>query len=102
MGFFYIHKPRKYNYIPRYYNPCKEEWERKKAAAGLGSELSHEDKLRMQMRSRWSAPKNEESSTDRNIRIVKRIVVGVFIVLMIYFIFCTPLLNNLVAGMMSK
>ena len=29
MGFFYKHKPKGFNYIPRYYDPQKEEWERK-------------------------------------------------------------------------
>ena len=31
MGFFYRQQPRKFNYIPRYYDPAKEEWEKKKA-----------------------------------------------------------------------
>ena len=31
MGFFYRHNPKKYNYIPRYYDPDKEAWEQKKA-----------------------------------------------------------------------
>ena len=31
MEFFYRQQSRKFNYIPRYYDPAKEEWEKKKA-----------------------------------------------------------------------
>ena len=31
MGFFYKHNPKKFNYIPRYFDPDKEAWEKKKA-----------------------------------------------------------------------
>jgi hypothetical protein len=30
-------KPRGFNYVPRYYDPQKEEWDRKRAAMGLES-----------------------------------------------------------------
>lgn len=102
MGFFYKHQPKKFNYIPRYYDPVKEEWEQKKAAAGLDNNLSHEEQLRMQMRSKWSSPKSEMSSTEQHIRTIKRIALGVFIALLVYVLFATPLLNNIVAGLMGK
>ena len=50
MAFFYRHNPKKFNYIPRYYNPEEQAWEEKKAAAGLDSKLTHEEQLRAQMR----------------------------------------------------
>ena len=31
-GFFKQNKPHGFNYVPRYYDPQKEEWEQKKAA----------------------------------------------------------------------
>ena len=102
MGFFYKHQPKKFNYIPRYYGPVKEEWEQKKAATGLDNNLSHEEQLRMQMRSKWSSPKSEMSSTEQHIRTIKRIALGVFIALLVYVLFATPLLNNIVAGLMGK
>lgn len=102
MGFFYKHQPRKFNYIPRYYDPAKEEWEQKKAAAGLDSNLSHEEQLRMQMRSKWSAPKSELGTSEQLIRTIKRVAIGVFVVALVYLLFCTPLLNNIVAGLMAK
>lgn len=101
MGFFYKHKPRKFNYIPRYYDPAKEEWEQKKAAAGLDSNLSHEEQLRAQMRSKWSAPQNEMSATEQHVRMIKRVTLGIFIAVLVYVLFCTPLLNNIVAGLMG-
>ena len=52
MAFFYRHNPKKFNYIPRYYNPEEQAWEEKKAAAGLDSKLTHEEQLRAQMRSK--------------------------------------------------
>ena len=33
MAFFYKHNPKKFNYIPRYYDPEQQAWEEKKAAA---------------------------------------------------------------------
>jgi hypothetical protein len=30
-GFFKQNKPRGFNYIPRYYDPVKEEWEKRRA-----------------------------------------------------------------------
>jgi len=102
MGFFYKHQPKKFNYIPRYYDPVKEEWEQKKAAAGVDNNLSHEEQLRMQMRSKWSSPKNELSATEQHIRTIKRVTLGVFIALLVYVLFATPLLNNIVAGLMGK
>ena len=47
MAFFYKHKPRKFNYIPRYYDPDKEAWEKKKAE--LNEELEAYKKYRKQL-----------------------------------------------------
>ena len=33
MAFFYRHNPKKFNYMPRYFNPEEKAWEEKKAAA---------------------------------------------------------------------
>ena len=43
MAFFYRHNPKKFNYKPRYFDPEQQEWEEKKAAAGLDSKLTHEE-----------------------------------------------------------
>ena len=102
MAFFYRHNPKKFNYIPRYFDPEQQAWEEKKAAAGLDSKLTHEEQLRLQMRQKWGAKKNEESKEEQRNKLIRRIVLGVFILFIFYFIFCTPVLNNIVSGLMGK
>ena len=102
MAFFYRHNPKKFNYIPRYYDPEMEAWEQKKAELGYDSKLSHEDKLRAQMRRSWHAPKYEESKEERRTKTIRRIVLGVFVLFIFYFIFCTPMMTQVVRGLMGK
>ncbi len=102
MAFFYKHNPKKFNYIPRYYDPEQQAWEEKKAAAGLDSKLTHEEQLRIKMRQKWGANRNEESKEEQRSKLIRRIVLGVFILFVFYFIFCTPVLNNIVGGLMRK
>lgn len=101
MGFFYRQKPKKFNYIPRYYDPEKEAWEQKKAARGLDANLSHEEQLRMQMRSKWGMNDEETPGEKRN-RMLRLVFLGAVIVFAFYFIFCTPILTNIVSGLMGK
>lgn len=100
MGIFMFHKremPR-FNYIPRYYDPNKEELERRKAAMGLDSKLSDNEKLRMRMRTRWGRvnddgrPKKQRSAF-HGLRFVIFFGIAAFL---IYFIFFTPLVENFV------
>ena len=102
MAFFYKHNPKKFNYIPRYYDPEQQAWEEKKAAAGLDSKLTHEEQLRIKMRQQWGASRNEENKEEQRSKLIRRIVLGVFILFVFYFIFCTPVLNNIVGGLMRK
>ena len=102
MAFFYKHNPKKFNYIPRYYDPEQQAWEEKKAAAGLDSKLTHEEQLRIKMRQKWGASRNEENKEEQRSKLIRRIVLGVFILFVFYFIFCTPVLNNIVGGLMGK
>ena len=102
MGFFYRHNPKKFNYRPRYFDPEMQEWEEKKAAAGLDSKLSHEEQLRIRMRKSWSAAKDEESKEEQRAKLIRRIVLGVFVAFLFYFIFCTPLMTNIIRGLMAK
>ena len=74
MAFFYRHNPKKFNYMPRYFNPEEKAWEEKKAAAGLDSKLTHEEQLRAQMRNKWSASKNEETKEEQRAKLIRRIV----------------------------
>lgn len=102
MAFFYRHKPRKFNYRPRYFDPEQQAWEEKKAAAGLDSKLTHEEQLRLKMRRSWSAPSNEESKEEQRSKLIRRIVLGVFVAFLFYFIFCTELMTNVVRGLMGQ
>ena len=102
MGFFYRHNPKKFNYKPRYFDPEMQEWEEKKAAAGLDSKLSHEEQLRIKMRKSWSAAKEEETKEEQRAKLIRRIVLGVFVAFLFYFVFCTPLMNKIVSGLMGQ
>ena len=102
MAFFYRHKPKKFNYQPRYYDPEMQEWEEKKAARGLDSKLSHEEQLRIKMRKSWGSAKDEESKEEQRAKLIRRIVLGVFVVFLFYFIFCTPLMQNVIGGLFGK
>ena len=102
MAFFYRHKPKKFNYKPRYYDPDQQEWEEKKAERGLDSNLTHEEQLRMKMRRSWSAPKNEDTKEEQRAKLIRRIVWGVLVIFIFYFVFCTPVLENIVKGLMGK
>lgn len=102
MGFFYKHTPRKFNYIPRFYDPEVEARKQKKAEMGLDSELSHEEQLRMEMRRKWGKNDVEETKEEKRNRLIRRIVWGAVIVFIFYYVFCTPVLTNIVSGMMGK
>lgn len=102
MGFFYKHKPKGFNYIPRYYNPEKEAWEQKKAEAGLETNLSHEEQLRLQMRKKWGTEKNAEDPSERRYNMIRTFVIVGVVVVAFYFIFCTPMFTNIVSGLMGK
>ena len=99
MGFFMFHRPEmpKFKYIPRYYDPEKEELEKRKAAMGLDSKLTDSEKLRVQMRKKWGriddsgrAKKNSSTST------LRYVIIFGFAALAIYFIFFTPLVENFI------
>ena len=102
MGFFYKHKPRGYNYIPRYYNPEKEAWEQKKAEAGLSSNLSHEEQLRLEMRRKWGVAKEKEDPSERRVKMLRSFVIVAVAAVAFYYLFCTPMLTNIISGLMGK
>ena len=102
MGFFYKHKPKGFNYIPRYFDPDKEEWEKKKAEAGLPTNLSHEEELRLQMRKRWGTNKEEEDPNERRSKMLRTFIIVAVVAVGFYYIFCTPVLTNIISGLMGK
>ena len=100
MGIFMFHRPEmpKFNYIPRYYNPEKEELEKRKAAMGLDSDLTDSEKLRVQMRAKWGRTGEDgRAKKPRSAVGTLRyaIIFGAAAVL-IYFIFFTPFVENFI------
>jgi len=102
MGFFYKHKPKGFNYIPRYYDPEKEAWEKKKAEAGLDANLSHEEKLRLEMRRKWGTEKEQEDPSERRAKMLRTAIIVAVVAVGFYYIFCTPVLTNIISGLMGK
>ena len=102
MGFVYKHKPKGFNYIPLYYDPKKEEWEQKKAEAGLSTNLSHEEQLRLQMRTKWGVDKDAEDPSERRYKTIRALIIGAIVLVAFYAIFCTPMFTNIIAGLMGK
>ncbi len=102
MGFFYKHKPRGFNYIPRYYDPQKEEWERKKAEQGYDSTLSHEEQLRLEMRRKWHTDKGQEDASERRYKTIRAFIIGAVVLVAFYYIFCTPMFTRIVSGLMGQ
>ncbi|MGN0033350.1 MAG: hypothetical protein ACI358_06205 [Candidatus Limimorpha sp.] len=101
MGIFMFHRPepRKFNYIPRYYDPEKEALERKKAEMGVSSSLSEEDKLRIKMRKSWgrgSEEGKEKSGRGISYKTLRSIIFICFAALLVYFILFTPLIDDFI------
>lgn len=91
---FRTNKPRRYNYKPRYYNPEKEELERKKAKMGLDAKLTEQEELRMRMSSRWRQQNPAEFSN--RYKKMSFIIYGSVVLLGIYVIFFTKFIENLI------
>ncbi len=96
-------KPKSFSYKPRYYDPKREEWERKKAEKGLQSKLSHHEELRLQMSKRW---RKDELTPDN--RLVSKILLYAFYTIFIggsiYLILFTDFIEKLLAafGIVNK
>ena len=69
---------------------------------GYDAKLSHEEQLRAEMRRRWSVKEVEESAEERRAKTIRRIALGLFVAVLFYFVFCTPLMTNIVSGLMGK
>lgn len=93
---FHTPKPRKFNYIPRHFDPNQEALERKKAAMGYDSKLSEQEKRRMRIRTGFGHDPEEfeEKRTKIGFKGMRYIVfVGIFAFL-VYVFFATPVLEN--------
>ncbi len=100
MGFYMFHtpKPRKFNYIPRHFDPNQEALEKKKAAMGLDSKLSEHEKRRMRIRTGFGYDPEEfaEKKNKIGFKGMRYVVFGGLLALFIYIIFGTPLIENFI------
>jgi hypothetical protein len=100
MGFFMFHRPAmpEFKYIPRYYDPEKEELEKKKAAMGLDSNLTENEKLRIKMRKTWGRIGDDgRAKKQKNAmnRLRAALIIG-FSAFFVYLIFFTPFVENFI------
>ena len=92
--FFKKPKIRQFNYKPLYYDPEKEEAEeRRKARLGLQSDDPRE-RMRSEIRRKWHVERTAAGSQKNIFRIFFYFI---FAFVMLYVIFFTDLVNNLVS-----
>lgn len=98
MGFtaFKTPKPKGFKYIPRYYDPKKEELERRKAELGIDSKLSHSEQLRSKMAGRWH--QNDDDQRSILSRSISYLIYGTVIGLSIYFILFTNIIETILSS----
>jgi hypothetical protein len=90
---FRTNSPRRFSYKPRYYDPDKEAFEKRKAEMGLETKLSEEEKLRIRMSSRWQRNKQGTGLPTRRFTFF---FYAFFILGGIYVVFFTDLIDNLI------
>jgi uncharacterized membrane protein YraQ (UPF0718 family) len=87
-------KPKSFNYTPRYYDPKKEELEKRKAALGVENSLSHNEELRLRISSRWSKHSIEDDKPLLT-KMVTYLIYATFIGGSIYFILFTNIIEKM-------
>jgi hypothetical protein len=92
--FFRRPKPRQFNYIPRYYDPVKEEMEERKRQLGLLNDGDIREKMRADIRRKWRVERNAASKQFFFVRIF---IYVLFIGFALYFIFFTDFITKLVS-----
>lgn len=92
--FFRRPKPRQFNYIPRYYDPVKEEIEERKKELGLIQEGDREARMRSEFRRKWRVEKNPAA---RQLYIMRLFIYIIVIGFSLYFIFFSDFINNFIS-----
>jgi hypothetical protein len=95
--FFKRDKPRHFEYRPRYYDPGKAEMEERRRQLGLDPEDPH-SQFRSAMRRSWRRPKPAQFTRMTVIRVM---IYAFLAVLLIYYIFFTDLINNLLSFLLE-
>jgi hypothetical protein len=92
--FFRRPKPRQFNYVPRYYDPLKDEIEERKKELGLIQEGDLKARMRADIRRKW---KVERSPASKQFFITRMVIYIIVIALTLYFIFFSDFINNFVS-----
>ena len=95
-SFFHTPKPRQFNYVPRHFDPNQEALEKKKAAMGLDSKLTENEKRRIRIRTAYGRDFEEVKEKNKMFGFgsMRYIIVGGLILFFTYVIFAAPLLEN--------
>jgi hypothetical protein len=92
--FFRRPKPRQFNYVPRYYDPLKDEIEERKKELGLIQEGDLKARMRADIRRKW---KVERGPASKQFFITRMVIYIIVIALTLYFIFFSDFINNFVS-----
>lgn len=90
-------KPKSFKYSPRYYDPKREEVEKKKAELGLENELSHNEELKLRMSRRWKGGNIDEGRSVLS-RVVTYLIYAIFIGGSIYVIMFTNIIEKMLTA----
>ncbi len=88
--------PKKFHYKPRFYDEDKERLEQRKAELGLNSELTQQEGMRLQMRSRWRKGSVDSEATPMS-KLFYFLFYAFVIIGGVYVIFFTDLVDKIVA-----
>ncbi len=89
-------KPKSFKYQPRYYDEKKFELEKKKAALGYNSSVTHNENLRLQMGKRWHY-ENVDNKKSTLSKVVTYLIYAVFIGGTVYFVMFTDIIDKLLS-----
>lgn len=86
-NFFKAPKIRQFNYVPRYYDPHKEEYEaRKKRILQELAEEKGESEYKPKIRKGFLSEKRKKSSAQRDESIFRYVIYSIVIISLVYFV----------------
>ncbi|MFA8298824.1 MAG: hypothetical protein ACEPOV_01550 [Hyphomicrobiales bacterium] len=94
LTFFKTRQPKRFNYKPRHWDKEKEDLEKRKASLGINSELSRKEHLKAQIEKKW---KRGSKKPEKNTFSIRRLIYLVVLFLVVYLIFFTNFVYNLIA-----
>lgn len=96
ISMFHRPEPKKFEYKPRYYDPVKEEFEKRKAALGADAQLSERERLRAKMRSAWRPDEDDKNKPGAMYKRLRPLIYCAIVFAIAYLILATPLVENFV------